>query len=51
MNCEQNNSENCQKIAYFKMLVNYEIRGDFMNYIKIILKDYKGHANYEHNSN
>ena len=34
MNCEDNNSENCQKVAYFKMLVNYEIRGDFMNYIK-----------------
>ena len=33
-NCENNNSENCQKVAYSKMLVNYEIRGDFMNYIK-----------------
>ena len=34
LNCENNNSEDCEKVAYFKMLVNYEIRGDFMNYIK-----------------
>ena len=33
-NCEENNRENCQKVAYSKMLVDYEIRGNFMNYIK-----------------
>ena len=33
-NCYDNNAQNCGKVAYIKMLVNYEIRGDFLNYIK-----------------
>ena len=33
-NCDDNNAQNCGKVAYIKMLVNYEIRGDFLNYIK-----------------
>ena len=33
-NCEQDNQGNCKQIAYYKMLVDFEIRGTFPNYIK-----------------
>ena len=33
-NCEQNNEGNCKEIAYYKMFVDFEIRGTFENYIK-----------------
>jgi|TARA_B100001079_G_C16399447_1_gene510683 hypothetical protein len=33
-NCDQNNPESCKEIAYFKMLVDFEIRGTFPDYIE-----------------
>ena len=33
-NCEQNNEGICKEIAYYKMLVDFEIRGTFENYIE-----------------
>ena len=32
--CEQNNEGICKEVAYYKMLVDFEIRGTFGNYIK-----------------
>lgn len=32
--CEQTNDGNCKEIAYYKMLVDIEIRGSFENYIQ-----------------
>ena len=32
--CEQTDEGNCKEIAYYKMLVDIEIRGSFENYIK-----------------
>ena len=32
--CEQNNEGICKEIAYYKMLVDFEIRGKFENYIE-----------------
>ena len=32
--CEQNNEGICKEIAYYKMLVDFEIRGTFENYIE-----------------
>ena len=32
--CEQNNEGICKEIAYYKMLVDFEIRGTFANYIE-----------------
>ena len=33
-NCVQNNEGNCEIIAYYKMFVDFEIKGTFTNYIK-----------------
>ena len=33
-NCVQDNEGNCREIAYYKMFVDFEIRGTFTNYIK-----------------
>ena len=32
--CEQNNEGICKEIAYYKMLVDFEIKGTFANYIE-----------------
>jgi len=33
-NCEQNNEGICKEIAYYKMLVDFEIRGSMENYVE-----------------
>lgn len=48
-NCEQNNEGNCKEIAYYKMFVDFEIRGTFGNYIKFrnIIANEKNIVNIE----
>ena len=48
-NCEQNNEGICKEIAYYKMLVDFEIRGTFENYINFrnIIANEKNIVNIE----